>query len=66
MRSTRRAATSEGGKQVIMTVRDAQQLRRHCRGCEAFKTVCASVLIKSPESLTTLKLGYGLGNEARR
>jgi len=47
-------------------VRDAQQLRRHRRGFEAFKLVCASVLINSPGSLTRLKLVYDLGNEVRR
>jgi hypothetical protein len=46
-----------------MTVRDAQQ---HRRGFEAFKPVCASVLINSPGSLTSLKLGYGFGKEVRR
>ncbi len=62
----RRAATIERGKQVITTVRDAQQLRSHRRGYEALKPVCASLLINSPGSLTRLKLVYDLGNEVRR
>lgn len=56
-RSIRRAATIERGKQVVMTVRDAQQLRRHRRGFEAFKPVCASVLINSSGSFNKAQAG---------
>ena len=65
-RPTCRAATSERGKQLILAVRGAQQLRRHRRGFEAFKPVYAFVLIRSPGSSARLKLECVFGNKVRR